>query len=152
MKVKIILISFFFLFSCSKPISERQLNTIIDSYENYIDKGDDSPLGQYTESRFEDYAHFCDSLKTQLESVNIEKLSEDSQISYKLLNFVLNETIVKYKFKTHWNPILSDGGFHLSLTFRVRPLTDKKSAIKYLKLLKAIPDYINQQKVLIKKG
>ena len=152
MKVKIILISFFFLFSCSKSISERQLNTIIDSYENYNAKGDDSPLGQYTESRFEDYAHFCDSLKTQLESVNIEKLSEDSQISYKLLNFVLNETIVKYKFKTHWNPILSDGGFHLSLTFRVRPLTDKKSAIKYLKLLKAIPDYINQQKVLIKKG
>ena len=152
MKVKIILISFFFLFSCSKPISERQLNTIIDSYENYNAKGDDSPLGQYTESRFEDYAHFCDSLKTQLESVNIEKLSEDSQISYNLLNFVLNETIVKYKFKTHWNPILSDGGFHLSLTFRVRPLTDKKSAIKYLKLLKAIPDYINQQKVLIKKG
>ena len=152
MKVKIILISFFFLFSCSKSISEIQLNTIIDSYENYNAKGDDSPLGQYTESRFEDYAHFCDSLKTQLESVNIEKLSEDSQISYKLLNFVLNETIVKYKFKTHWNPILSDGGFHLSLTFRVRPLTDKKSSINYLKLLKAIPDYINQQKVLIKKG
>ena len=152
MKVKIILISFFSLFSCSKSISERQLNTIIDSYENYNAKGDDSPLGQYTESRFEDYAHFCDSLKTQLESVNVEKLSEDSQISYKLLNFVLNETIVKYKFKTHWNPILSDGGFHLSLTFRVRPLTDKKSAIKYLKLLKAIPNYINQQKVLIKKG
>ncbi len=152
MKVKIILISFFSLFSCSKSISERQLNTIIDSYENYNAKGDDSPLGQYTESRFEDYAHFCDSLKTQLESVNIEKLSNDSQISYNLLNFVLNETIVKYKFKTHWNPILSDGGFHLSLTFRVRPLTDKKSSIKYLKLLKAIPDYINQQKVLIKKG
>ena len=152
MKAKLFLISFFFLFSCSKSTSERQLNTIINSYENNKARGDDSPLGQYTESRFEDYARFCDSLKIQLESVNIEKLSEDSQISYKLLNFVLNETIVKYKFKTHWNPILSDGGFHLSLTFRVRPLTDKKSAIKYLKLLKAIPDYINQQKVLIKKG
>ena len=152
MKAKLFLISFFFLFSCSKSTSERQLNTIINSYENNKARGDDSPLGQYTESRFENYARFCDSLKIQLESVNIEKLSEDSQISYKLLNFVLNETIVKYKFKTHWNPILSDGGFHLSLTFRVRPLTDKKSAIKYLKLLKAIPDYINQQKVLIKKG
>ena len=152
MKAKLFLISFFFLFSCSKSTSERQLNTIIYSYENYNAKGDDSPLGQYTESHFEDYARFCDSLKTELKSVNVEKLSEDSQISYKLLNFVLNETIVKYKFKTHWNPILSDGGFHLSLTFRVRPLTDKKSSIKYLKLLKAIPDYINQQKVLIKKG
>jgi len=152
MKAKLFLISFFFLFSCSKSTSERQLNTIINSYENNKARGDDSPLGQYTESRFENYARFCDSLKIQLESVNIEKLSEDSQISYKLLNFVLNETIVKYKFKTHWNPILSDGGFHLSLTFRVRPLTDKKSSIKYLKLLKAIPDYINQQKVLIKKG
>ena len=152
MKATLIFVSLFFLFSCSKLTSESQLNKIIDSYENYKAKEDDSPLGQYTESRFEDYARFCDSLKTVLKSVNKKKLPEDSQISYKLLNFVLNETTVKYKFKTHWNPILSDGGFHLSLTFRVRPLTDKKSAIKYLKLLKAIPDYINQQKVLIKKG
>ena len=66
MKAKLFLISFFFLFSCSKSTSERQLNTIINSYENNKARGDDSPLGQYTESRFEDYARFCDSLKIQL--------------------------------------------------------------------------------------
>ena len=73
MKATLILVSLFFLFSCSKSIIERQLNTIIDSYENYNAKGDDSPLGQYTESRFEEYSSFCDSLKTALKSINIEK-------------------------------------------------------------------------------
>ena len=57
-----------------------------------------------------------------------------------------------YDFKKHWNPILSDSGFHSSLTYRVRPITTKESALKYLKVLKAIPKYIEQQKILIKKG
>ena len=39
-----------------------------------------------------------------------------------------------------------------SLTYRVRPITNKKSALSYLKLLKSIPNYINQQSTLIKKG
>ena len=38
------------------------------------------------------------------------------------------------------------------MTYRVRPITNKKSALAYLELLKAIPEYIEQQSVLIKKG
>ena len=151
---KIILAGVIFLFiHCNTKTGEQELNMIINSYENYqSSKKDEYPLGNYTESRFETYANFCDSLKNKLQEIDPKKLNDDAQISYSLLDFSLNEAIVRYKFKTHWNPILSDGGFHSSLTYRVRPITDKKSALKYLKLLKAIPQYISQQSALIKKG
>ena len=151
---KIILVGvIFLLIHCENKTGEHELNMIINSYENYqSSKKEEYPLGNYTESRFETYANFCDSLKNRLQEIDPKKLNDDAQISYSLLDFSLNEAIVRYKFKTHWNPILSDGGFHSSLTYRVRPLTNKKSALKYLKLLKAIPQYISQQSALIKKG
>ena len=141
------------LFSCSKYSSEHRLNNLITSYENYKkNKNENYPLGVFTEKRFETYANFCDSLKSELNKIDSKKLNEDDLISYTLLEFVLNETVIKYKYKTHWNPILSDAGFHSSLTYRVRPITNKKTALSYLKLLKSVPNYISQQSTLIKKG
>jgi len=152
MKKYLFLSSVLFLTSCVSTTDEEQLNSIIETYQNYKSTDTDSPLGVYTEERFETYARFCDSLKIALEKLSPESFDEDNRISYTLLHFVLNETVVRYKYKTHWNPILSDAGFHSSLTYRVRPLTDKQSALNYLKLLKAIPEYIEQQTALIKKG
>ena len=151
---KIYLLYFLFLLiSCSKYSSKDSLNNLIASYENYKkNKNENYPLGVFTEERFETYANFCDSLKVELNKIDSKKLNEDDLISYTLLEFVLNETVIKYKYKTHWNPILSDAGFHSSLTYRVRPITNKKSALSYLKLLKSIPKYLNQQSTLIKKG
>lgn len=142
----------FFLLSCNSPSAENRLESIIAAYENYQGVGKETPLGIYTEERFESYANFCDSLKTKLEDINPKILDNNARISHTLLHFVLNETVKRYQFKMHWNPILSDAGFHSSLTYRVRPLTNKESALNYLKLLKAIPEYIEQQKSLIKKG
>ncbi len=115
---KIILVGVIFLFiHCETKTGEQELNIIINSYENYqSSKKEEYPLGNYTESRFETYANFCDSLKNRLQEIDPEKLSDDDKISYSLLDFSLDEAIVRYKFKTHWNPILSDAGFHSSLT------------------------------------
>ena len=142
------------LINCNNLTSSKEkLNTLIEVYQNYAgNKHDEFPLGDYRESRFEKYAAFCDSIKAELETIDGKSLSEDDKISYKLLHFKLKETLVKYNFKTHWNPILSDAGFHSSLIYRVRPITSKKTALKYLTLLKAIPTYIDQQKELISKG
>ncbi|MEK9614273.1 MAG: DUF885 domain-containing protein, partial [Flavobacteriaceae bacterium] len=141
------------LIGCTSTTPDEQLEMIISKYENYNhSKNDNFPLGDYRESRFENYASFCDSLLIELKKIDSDQLNEDNQISHSLLHFSLNETVVKYQFKSHWNPILSDAGFHSSLTYRVRPITSKKAALNYLKILKAIPDYIEQQSKLIKKG
>ena len=142
-----------FLIGCRNINPEQKLSKIIETYQNFQQNSDSNyPLGDYSESKFEKRAFFCDSLLTQLQALNPNTLKEDDKISYKLLEFVLNEVVIKYKFKTHWNPILSDAGFHSSLTYQVRPITTKKDALKYLEKLKAIPLYIQQQTELIRKG
>lgn len=138
---------------CQTPTKENKLTRLIKAYESYEQSDNEQyPLGDYSEKRFELYAQFCDSLKNELNTLDYTLLNEEDQISYSLLDFVLNEAVVEYQFKTHWNPILSDAGFHSSLTYRVRPLTNKKSALRYLRTLEGIPTYIKQQRALIEKG
>ena len=142
-----------FWITCQSPTKDNKLSSIIKTYESYEHSDyEEFPLGDFREERFEKHAQFCDSLKNELNSLNYSLLNEEDQISYSLLDFVLNEALVEYQFKTHWNPILSDAGFHSSLTYRVRPLTNKKSALRYLHLLEGIPTYIKQQRALIEKG
>ena len=139
--------------ACSPSSSDEKLELLINTYQNrQSDLGEESPLGNYSEEFFKKRAQFCDSLLVELNTIDTASLTEDEKISSTLLKFILNETVKKYQYKTHWNPILSDAGFHSSLTYRVRPLTSKKAALNYLKLLKAIPAYIDQQAVLIRKG
>jgi len=141
------------ILGCNTNNPQSELKSIIDSYHDY--KGHENgefPLGDFSEERFENYALFCDSLKLKLETIDRYELEENDQISYQLLHFVLKETGVKFHYNTHWNPILSDAGFHSNLTYRVQPISSKKSALKYLNLLKAIPLYIDQQSTLIEKG
>ena len=139
--------------ACSPSSSNQKLELLINTYQNrQSDLGEEFPLGNYSEEFFKKRAQFCDSLLVELNTIDKASLTEDEKISSTLLKFVLNETVKKYQYKTHWNPILSDAGFHSSLTYRVRPLTSKKAALNYLKLLKAIPAYIDQQAALIRKG
>ena len=141
------------ILECNTNNPRSELKSIIDSYHDYKGhKNGEFPLGDFSEERFENYALFCDSLKLKLETIDRYELEENDQISYQLLHFVLKETGVKFHYNTHWNPILSDAGFHSNLTYRVRPISSKKSALKYLNLLKAIPLYIDQQSTLIEKG
>jgi len=138
---------------CSPTHPSQQLKALIESYQTFQNHRDSAyPLGDYSESKFERRAFFCDSLLNQLNRLAPDTLEEEDRISYALLKFVLNEAVTSYAFKTHWNPILSDAGFHSSLTYQVRPLTSKSAALTYLNNLKAIPLYLKQQTDLIRKG
>ena len=150
---KILLIILITFFSCNQNNSDSQLKKIIKQFENYkSDSEEDFPLGDYSEESIKKYALFCENLLINLKKINLNDLSDDDKISYELLEFILKFKKLDYDYKKHWNPILSDSGFHSSLTYRVKPITTKKSALKYLKIIKAIPKYIEQQKILIKKG
>ena len=138
---------------CSPTHPSQQLKALIESYQTFQNHRDSAyPLGDYSESKFERRAFFCDSLLNQLNRLAPDTLEEEDRISYALLKFVLNEAVTSYAFKTHWNPILSDAGFHSSLTYQVRPLSSKSTALNYLNKLKAIPLYLKQQTDLIRKG
>ena len=80
------------------------------------------------------------------------RLTSEDRISLKLLTFLVEDHRANFEFKTHLNPLLSDSGFHNSLVYRVRPLTSKKQSIAYLKMLQAIPMFVDQNLILLKKG
>ena len=154
MKKITLISSLFFLLGCIPTNGGLQeFNALIESYEKFeaYDKGV-FPLGDYSEERFERSAQFWTQLREQLAKIDTTGFDRSSQISYALLDFELRNHIEDFMFKTHWNPILSDAGFHNNLVYRVKTLSTVEQAEDYLALLEAIPLYVSQHIELLRKG
>ena len=131
----------------------KSLQNLIGQYENYESYDSDVfPLGNHSEERHQADYKFYKSLLEKTEEISIEKLSTGDLVSFELLKFLLNDHLANFEFKIHLNPLLSDAGFHNNLVYRVRPLTTKKQTIDYLKMLEAIPLYVDQNLNLLRKG
>ena len=132
---------------------EIMLQECIDQYEAY-DSYDREifPLGDHTEERYQADYDFYGTLLEEINGITVAKLTSEDRISLKLLKFLVEDHRANFEFQTHLNPLLSDSGFHNSLVYRVRPLTSKKQSIAYLKMLQAIPIFVDQNLILLKKG
>ncbi|WP_298900622.1 DUF885 family protein [uncultured Psychroserpens sp.] len=143
-------------FGCEKEKSttnSKDLTQIIDSYQD--NKGYDEnayPLGLFTKEYFESEAEFAKTKLDELSHINLSDLSETDQISVALLKFILEDKINYFEFEQYLNPILSDAGFHSSLTYEVRPLNDYAQVRTYLNKLNAIPTYVDQHLVNLREG
>ncbi len=155
--LKLALVTFLLLFysfniEAQSEVSTR-LDSIINSYQEH--KGYDEkayPLGLEIEEYYKAEAEFAQSKLDELSKVNIEELNETEQISAELLKFVLQDQIDFYAFKQYLNPLLSDSGFHSSLTYMVRPLDNYKQVKWYLNKLNAIPEFVNQNFKNLREG
>ena len=132
---------------------EIMLQECIDQYEAY-DSYDREifPLGDHTEERYQADYDFYGTLLEKINGITLAKLTSEDRISLKLLKFLVADHRANFEFQTHLNPLLSDSGFHNSLVYSVRPLTSKKQSIAYLKMLQAIPIFVDQNLILLKKG
>ena len=132
---------------------EIMLQECIDQYEAY-DSYDREifPLGDHTEERYQADYDFYGTLLEKINGITLAKLTSEDRISLKLLKFLVEDHRANFEFQTHLNPLLSDSGFHNSLVYSVRPLTSKKQSIAYLKMLQAIPIFVDQNLILLKKG
>lgn len=145
-----------FMVSCKTETKENEaakLDAIISEYQDH--KGYDEkayPLGVFTESYFQGEADFAKRKLDELGQIDSTRLSESGRISLDLLKFQLRETVDYNRFKMYLNPILSDAGFHASLPYMVRPLTNYRQVKEYLNKLNAIPRYVDENLVLIREG
>ncbi len=154
-KITTLLIGLTFL-SCDKNevLNESmQLQEIIEEYHAYesYDKGA-FPLGLFTKDRYKKDAEFSQSLLDKLMKLKGDNLTETENISLELLKFRLQDTIDFNTFERFLNPLLSDSGFHVSLPYMVRPITNYEQAKEYLRKLNALPAYVDQNLKLIKEG
>jgi len=131
----------------------EKLQTLIKSYEDHkgYDK-DKTPLGVFTRDYYESEAEFAKSKLAELSNISLDDLSENDRISATLLKFVLQDKIAFFEHKGYLNPILSDAGFHASLPYMVRPLTNYAQIKKYLKKMNDIPRALEQQLANVKEG
>ncbi|MCC8361084.1 DUF885 domain-containing protein [Salinimicrobium sediminilitoris] len=122
----------------------------VDGHEGYDQKA--YPLGLYTEEYYKNEAEFAQERLKELEKINREELSETENISAELLRYKLQETVDFYEYEAYLNPLLSDAGFHVSLPYHVRDFSNYKQVKEYLDKLNAIPAYVDQHLVLLRKG
>ena len=148
-----LLISFNSFSQNEKNISSKTLEDVISSYQDH--KGYDRkeyPLGLFTREYYKSEAEFAKTKLKELSKINTDRLSENEKISFELLKFVLQDQIDFYDFERFLNPLLSDSGFHSSLNYMVRPLSNYKSTINYLNKLNALPDFVNQNFTNLREG
>ena len=133
--------------------SSAKLDAIITEYQDHesYDK-EKFPLGIYTKEYYKSISEYSQSTLDKLEKIEADGLSETETISLDLLKFNLKDQIAYYEFEQYLNPLLSDYGFHSSLTYNVRPLTNYDDIKKYLNKLNAIPEYVNQHFVNLREG
>ena len=133
--------------------SKKKLQEIITIYQDHESyDGNEYPLGLFTKEHFESEANFALDLLNQLENIDTNDLDENNLISYELLKFELNDIVYYYNFERYLNPLLSDSGFHSSLNYMVRPLSNYKKTIEYLNKLNSLPEFVNQNLTNIRIG
>lgn len=148
-----IAISFLFIWSSFGQNTSENFEKIIQKVEEHQAYDyNDYPLGLYTKSHYQKEARFAQKQLKKLAEINSEKLSEDENISLRLLKFKLQEKVDFYEYEAYLNPLLSDSGFHLSLTYHVRDLNNYDQVKNYLNKLNAIPTYVDQHLVLLREG
>ncbi|NNC35737.1 MAG: DUF885 domain-containing protein [Croceitalea sp.] len=131
----------------------EQLARIVEEHQSYkpYDRSE-FPLGIHTDSIEQLNYEIAQNQLAQLGTLDTSTLSETELISYKLLQFKLNNIVDGYEFAMHHNPIQSDQGFHLNLNYRIRPILNAEDAKNYLNLLRALPEYAEQHFTLLRAG
>ena len=138
-----------------KVIIEKALKEIKDFRKNESKRDSTAghPLGSNKEDDFLRQYSFYTSIHNELDKVAKEKLSFDDEINLELLKYSIEDDISSYKFKAYLNPILSDEGFHTGLAgMGSEILSTKKDCDDYIKRLKDIPRYVDENLALMRKG
>jgi len=151
--IAIILMSSFFIVIKFSDNSEKKLQEIITNYQEHDGyDSKDYPLGLVTKEYYKSESIFAKKLLEELQEINIEKLNENDLISYELLKFELNDIVDYFHFERYLNPLLSDSGFHSSLNYMVRPLSNHNKVIEYLNKLNSLPEFVDQNLNNIRDG
>ena len=127
--------------------------TIFQVNEGRRDSTLNHPLGSNSEEDFLRRFRFYDSVNNVLNGIDAASLSFDAHINLELLKYNIEDDIYSYKYKGYLNPILADEGFHTGLaSMGSQVLSTKTEFENYIKRLKDIPRYIDENIALMREG
>ncbi|OUJ68693.1 DUF885 domain-containing protein [Hymenobacter crusticola] len=117
-----------------------------DSTRNHV-------LRSQTEATFLTKGKFYSQVETELNAINRQALSFEDQINLELLQHLVLDSVAEYHFKTYFNPIQTDVGFHAQLvTLGSTVIRSTKDAEQYLLQLQDVPRYVEENLQLMRQG
>ncbi|GAB4022121.1 DUF885 domain-containing protein [Spirosoma migulaei] len=130
-------------------LREHPLTAVFTGQKTQIEQ-----LGDYTETAFAKEATFYRQQLNQLNTIPTEPLSEVDRVNVELLRYTLEESISNYELKAYLNPLTSDYGPHIGLSFIPNYLTFRTSADyeSYSKLLRTFPAYMGSVITIMRQG
>ena len=159
MRKVVLLLSCCFFISVVSAQQTIFIDTVLKSITNFQtrefkrDSALNHPLGSNSEEDFLRRFNFYDSVNKVLNSINPASLSFDGQINLELLKYSIEDDIYTYKYKGYLNPILADEGFHTGLASMGSQVLSTKSEFEnYIKRLKDIPRYVDENLALMREG
>ena len=110
-------------------------------------------LRSQTEETFVAKGKFYTAVEAELTAINKKSLSFDDQINMELVNHLVLDEVAAYHYKTYFNPLQTDAGFHAHLAgFGSTVINDARDAEQYLLLLKDVPRYMDENLQLMRQG
>ncbi len=155
MRIITALFGIFLIFNTSlfAQNESEELTQIIRTFESHKPYDhSEYPLGLYTEEHYKNEAQFARKMLHDLEHIDKSRLTETQRISARLLEYDLTHTVKNYEYEAYLNPLLSDAGFHVSLTYNVRDLNNYDQVKNYLNKLNALPVFVDQHLELLREG
>lgn len=147
-----LLFSFTSMVFYAQTTPSQQLQAIIAIYEKpreYNFKVEESVKN--TNKFYQDEANFSKHLKSQLDTLSTQGLSETENISRALLLFVLQDKIDRNTYKMHLNTITNEIAFHLNLSRIGNKILNNEADIKaYFKELEDLPKKIDYNLELLR--
>lgn len=152
---KFLLVGFLFFtnLGMAQETASKELEGIIDTVAQFkLFDYNEYPLGRHLADFEKKDADFAKTQLSELQQIARGSLSETEKISWELLRFTLQNRIDEYEYQMYLNPIQADQGFHLNLNYRVKPILTYEDAKRYLNLLNAIPQFVDEHLVLMSEG
>ncbi|WP_461076514.1 DUF885 domain-containing protein [Spirosoma flavus] len=111
-------------------------------------------MGDYTETTFSRQAAFYRQQLTRLNAIPTESLSQADQVNKELLRYTLQEDVDEHELKSYLNPLTSDYGPHIGLSFVPNYLTFRTAADyeTYIRLLNSLPTYLGNVVTVMRQG
>ena len=126
--------------------SNQQLQDIITAFESQRSESEDLwPMNRTAD--LEDKKIFLDSIRTALDQIEPDSLNSTNQINMDMLELIVNDRIYQLDFQSHTFPLNAEGGFLAGVIYSTQGnrINNQEDLDKYIKRLKALPQYFDQR-------
>ena len=151
-----------FLTSCQQYISKnknddlsKKLHAIFDEEWKFRSKDNDAELlPDVTAEREKKDAEFWKGILEKLANIDRTKLTKEDRINYDIFKYQLEDKVARIGFEDYLMPLNAEGGFYTNLSYMVRGMSFENADDyeKYLKKLKAIPQFFDDNIGLMRLG